>query len=85
MQNGTPRTLLLEIQGCEVVVQSFGTTDLLDAAVGFPKQFRRAEFAVVLEAHRVTVGTGIVNHQQIADLHFRQLSIDRELIVVLTE
>ena len=69
----TPAALgLLKIQRRKIIAHRFGPADHADVAVWFEQVFGAAEFAVVLETHRVTMRTGIVQDQQVADVHFGQ-------------
>ncbi len=44
-----------------------------------------AELSIVVEAHAVTVGPCIMNHYNIALLHFGQHAVDGKLVVVLAQ
>ena len=48
-----------EREGGEVIGEGFGAADELYGAVLFEKQLSASQFAVVVEAHCVTVGAGI--------------------------
>ena len=68
----------------EVVSDCLSAADHGESAV-LHQKFRGAELTVVVEAHRVTVRTRIVDDDEIAHFYLRKFSVDREFIVVLTE
>ena len=73
------------IKGGEIVRGSFGTADQLEAAI-FPQQhFGAAKLAVVVVAHGMAVGAGVMDHQDITDIDGGQAPLDGELIVILAQ
>src|SRR5690606_41988822 len=66
---------LSKIERREVIVDGLRPSDLLHRPVFFQKQFGRAQLAVVLEAHRIAVRTGIVNRSESTRLNSSHVKI----------
>ena len=49
------------------------------------EQFRRAKFAVVVKAHRMTVSARVMDDENIAVLNFGQAAINSEFITVFAK
>jgi hypothetical protein len=64
--------LFLELQGCKVIVYRFGPADQFHAPIAAQKQLLGPQLAVVVEAHGMAMGAGILDDQQIAILDGRQ-------------
>ena len=69
----------------EVVVKRLGAADELDAAVLAEQELGAPELAVVVEAHRTAVRAGVMDDDEVADVDFRQHTVDGEFVVVLAE
>ena len=67
----------------EVVARALGTTDKIRRAVGTQQYLGRAQAPVVVVAHGVAMCAGVVDHNQVAHVDLRQLTVDGELVVVL--
>ena len=76
---------LRAVQGSEIVHGCLRPADKLEGSVFFQEHFSAAQFAVVVIAHGVAVGTGIVEHQDVADIDAGKAALDGELVVVLTQ
>ena len=74
-----------EIQGCEVIVQSFGAAYEFDRSVLLQKKLSASELSVVVEAHSVTVCTCIMDYYAVSDGDFRKPAVYGEFIIVLAE
>ena len=74
-----------EIKCGEIVFSGFCAADEFDGAIGFDEEFGAAEFSVVLEAHGMSVGTGIMNREQITELDFGERSLDGEFVVIFAK
>ena len=66
---GRGALLSLPDSGSEVVLGGFGPADEADGAVLLKEELSGAQPAVVLVAHSVAVGAGVVDDQQVADLN----------------
>ena len=76
---------MTKIKGCEIVSRSFCPSYHLNRAVLLKQQLSRTQLAVVVVSHREAVGAGIVNNQNIADVNFRQHSVNCKLIIILAK
>ena len=76
---------LLPHHGGEVVLRGLRPADQLHRAVLPQQQFRASQLPVVVVAHGVAVGAGVVDHQQIADIDLGQHPVHSELVAVLTQ
>ena len=74
-----------DVERGKVVARALGTTDKIRRAVGTQQYLGRAQAPVVVVAHGVAMCAGVVNHEQVAHVDLRQLTVDGELVVVLTQ
>jgi len=74
-----------ELDRGEIVGEGFRAADLLGGTVGLEEQFGTAEPAVILKPHRVAVGPGVVDDQDVADGERGEFAVDGEFVVVLAE
>lgn len=75
----------LEFQRCEEVVDGFGAADEGDAVVFVQEELSAAELAVVVEAHGVAVGTGVVDDEEVAFFDRWQFALDGKFVAVFAE
>lgn len=74
-----------EVEGAEVVLDGFGAADELDIAAGGEEEFGGAEFAIVVEAHSVSVRSRIVDDDDISTINLGQGTVDGEFVEVFAE
>ena len=74
-----------EIQGGEVIVHRFFPSYQIDGSVCPEQEFFGAQPAVVIESHGVTMGPGVVNHQDVAIVDNGKGSLDGKFVVVFAE
>ena len=74
-----------EVQRGKKIVDGFCTADLFDGTVGLQQQLGGTGFAIVVEAHRVAVRTGIVDDHQVAHVDCGQVTLHGEFVVILAE
>ena len=67
------------VEGCKIVAGLLCPADQLEAAVFLQQNFRAAEFTVVVVAHGETVGTGVVDAEDVANFDFRQAALNGKL------
>ena len=73
------------VKGSEIVRRRLRTADQLKGTVGSQQHLRGAELAVVVVTHGKSVGSGIMEYQDISDLDLGQAALDGKLIVVLAQ
>ena len=74
-----------DVQGCEIVHGGLGPADELEGAVLLQQHLGGAELTVVVVAHGVAVGAGIVDDQNIPHVDLGQAALNGELVVVLAQ
>mgnify|MGYP000638807370 CR=1 FL=1 len=74
-----------EIKRCKVVLRRLGAADELVGAVLLQQDLGTAQFAVVVVAHREAVCAGVMDVDNVADVDFRQHTVNGELVIVLTQ
>jgi hypothetical protein len=72
----------IKVQCCKIVVKGLCPSYTLHSPVGPEKQFLGPEPAVVIESHRIAMGPGIVDAEEILFPDHGKLPLDSELIVV---
>ena len=60
---------LRKIERGEIIINRLRSPNLLNGTVFAEQQFRRTQLGVVLEAHRMTVRSRIMNHQDVTHLN----------------
>ena len=73
------------VQRSEVVRGCLRAANELHGTVGFQQQLGRTQLAVVVVAHGMAVRTGIMDDDIVADVDFRQHSVNGKLIVVFAQ
>ncbi len=68
-----------------MIRECFGTADELPVVATFPEDFSRAEFAIVVETHGMSMSAGVVDHDKIANRRVRNLAVDRKLVIVFAK
>ena len=74
-----------DVERGKVVARALGTTDKIRRAVGTQQYLGRAQAPVVVVAHGVAMRAGVVDHEQVAHVDLRQLTVDGELVVVFAQ
>jgi len=72
-------------QGSEQIVEGLGAAYHGKASVRVKEKLCGTQLTIVVEPHRVSMRTGIVNDDDIIFLQSWQIPLYREFVVVLTE
>src|SRR5574344_641530 len=75
----------VQIKCCKKIINCFPAADFSECTVSPHQHFAAAEFSVVVESHRASVRTCIVNNHDIAYVDLRELTLYGELVAVLAE
>ena len=73
-----------DVQCRKIISRCLCTADQFKAAVFMQQHLCGAKLSIVVIAHRVAVGAGIMDDQKIAYINFGKFSVYGKLIVVLT-
>ena len=74
-----------DVERGKVVARALGATNKICRAVGAQQYLCGAQAAVVVVAHGIAMRAGVVDHEQVAHIDLRQLTVDGELVVVLAQ
>src|SRR6056297_2134206 len=72
-------------QGSQIIRDRFGPTNQFYSSISFKQQLLWAQPGVVLKPHRMAMGTGIVDRQDISFFDAGKLALYRKLIVVFAQ
>ena len=73
------------IQGSKIIGRLFCPADQLERTILFQQNFCGAKLTVVIIAHGMAVGAGVVEHQDITDVDLGQAPLYSELVVIFTQ
>ena len=73
------------VQGGEIVRRCFRTADQCKLTVFMQQHLSGTKLSVVVVTHGVTVGTGVMDGDNIADVNLRQAPFNGKLIVIFAQ